>query len=95
MNSDYGMFYKFISFLNLVVEMLDQNFKVVDISIIKSNLEYIKQFASHITVINIDLYLDRLVKIIGLASESKIKTNLEKLVDDCSCELDKLIHKLI
>lgn len=95
MNSEYGMYYKFISFLKLVVEMLDQDFKPVSISLIKSNLEYIKQFGSHIVDIDIDPELNRLVKIIGLASESKIKTGLEKLVDDSSCKLDQLIHKLI
>lgn len=94
MNSDYGMFYKFISFLNLVVEMIDQNFKPIKISIIKSNLEYIKQFGSHITEINIDIYLNRLIKIIDLVNISIIKTGLEKLITDCSSKLDLLIHKL-
>lgn len=95
MNSDYGMFYKLISFLKLVVEMIEQKFKPIEINIIKSNLEYIKQFASHITDINIDTELNKLVKIISLSTEPKIKIELNKLIIECSTKLDKLINKVI
>lgn len=94
MNSDYGMFYKFISFLKLVVEMIEQDFKPVEMDLIRSNLEYIKQFTSHIVAINIDQELDRLIDIIPL-SKNKMKIKLEKLIDDSSSKLDKLINKLI
>lgn len=57
LNSDFGILYKFISFFKLVIEMIDQDFKPVSIEVVKSNLEYIKQFASHITSIKVDLYL--------------------------------------
>ena len=91
MNSDLGMFYKFISFLKLVIEMLDQNFKPVPMSLVKSNLEYIKQFASHITEIKIDSELNQLIKIISCISKLKMKPQLETLVFDCSKKLNDLI----
>lgn len=95
MNSNYGMFYKFISFIKLVVEMLDQDFKPVDISLIKSNLEYIKQFGSHITEIDVDVYLDRLIKIIKMNDKSKMKHALDKLSENCMVKLNRCVSKLI
>lgn len=95
MNSDLGIYYKFISFLRLVIEVINQNFKPIDISIIKANLEYIKQFASSITTIEIEPHLNRLVTIIEYSSNKKIKIALEKLVEECSRELDNMINKVI
>jgi hypothetical protein len=95
MNSDYGMFYKFISFLKLVYEMLEQNFKPIQISLIKSNLEYIKMFGSHITKFIIDKYLNMLIKIINLNDKSIMKKKLDKLIKESSYYLDMKINKEI
>jgi hypothetical protein len=51
LNDDHGIMYKFISFLELTIEMIDQDFRPIDIKLVKDNLEFIKQFASHITTI--------------------------------------------
>ncbi|RZK25146.1 MAG: hypothetical protein EOO43_06270 [Flavobacterium sp.] len=95
MNSDYGMFYKFISFLKLVVELLDQDFKPIKLSLIKLNLEYIKQFASHITTVKVDKYLDRLVRIIDLPNKQKVKSSLDRLIQDAGDDLNREISKVI
>ncbi len=91
LNSEYGILYKFISFLKLVIEMIDQDFKPIQIDIIRKNLEYIKQFLSHIVKININPYLNRLIKIIKINSLVKMKIALEKLVKDASNLLNKEI----
>ena len=91
MNSDYGMYYKFISFLKLVVEMIEQTFKPIEMSLLKTNLVFIKQFASHITDIKIDSKLNELNEIIGITSKAKMKYELNKLITTCSNNLDSLI----
>ncbi|RZK78889.1 MAG: hypothetical protein EOO85_05125 [Pedobacter sp.] len=48
LNSDYGMFYKFIHYVGLVVLMLEQTFKPIPMDLVTTNLEFIKQFANHI-----------------------------------------------
>jgi hypothetical protein len=94
MNSDFGMYYKFISFLNLCLEMLTQKFKPIELSLIRSNLESIKQFGSSITAINIDEYLDKLVKVIAMSKPS-MTSHLEKLIETCGNDLDKRVNKEI
>jgi hypothetical protein len=79
--------------MKLVIKMLDQDFKPITIEMIQTNLEYIKQFASHITSVDIDTELDQLVKIIKSNSKSKIKLDLNKLIAECSTDLDKMIHE--
>lgn len=93
MNSDFGMLYKFVSFLELVIEMIEQDFKPVSIDIVRDNLEYIKAFASHIVSIKVDIYLKRLIKVIKMDSMKKIKKALEKIVTDASAALNKSIFK--
>jgi hypothetical protein len=61
LNSDYGIMYKFVSFLKLVIKMIEQEFKPVAIEVLRDNLEYIKQFASHIVYFKVDVYLKRLI----------------------------------
>ena len=89
MNSEYGILYKFVSFLNLVIEMIEQDFKPVSIDIVRNNLEYIKQFASHIVSIKVDVYLKRLIKVIKM--DKKLIVALDKLVRDASALLNKEI----
>jgi len=93
MNSDYGIFYRFISFLKLVCEVLEQDFKPIPMDLVKSNLEYIKEFTSHITTIQIEPYLNRLNKIIELKSKKQIFKSLEKLATECTDKINKLIAK--
>jgi len=96
LNSDYGMMYKFISFLNLVVEVIDQSFKPVSTKLVKINLEYIKMFASKITTIEIDDELDELVYIIvNVSNKITIRNKLIKLSNKCAMKLDLLVSKLI
>jgi hypothetical protein len=71
--------------------MTEQDFKPVSIDIVRNNLEYIKQFASHILSIKVDVYLKRLIKVIKLDSMKKMKVALEKLVHDASALLNKKI----
>jgi len=91
LNSDYGQFYKFINSLNLVLIMLEQKFKPVSQELIKSNLEYFKQFGSTIIMdgVNLDKVLDKLVKII---SNPNIK-KLELLIKECEFILNNEIKK--
>ena len=91
MNSEYGILYKFVSFLNLVIEMIEQDFKPVSIDIVRNNLEYIKQFASHIVSNKVDVYLERLIKVIKMDSMKKVIVALDKLVRDASALLNKEI----
>lgn len=95
MNGDLGIYHKFISFLKLVVEVITQDFKPVELSLIKSNLEYIKQFASSITTVNIEPHLNKLVHIIELNNKSTIVKNLNTLINNCTDELNKLINKVM
>lgn len=95
LNSDYGRMYKFTNFLKLVIEMIEQDFKPVSMVTIKSNLEYIKQFASHIVTIKVENYLNRLIKIIKMDNIKKMKHELERLVEECSKSLNNSIKKLI
>jgi hypothetical protein len=92
LNGEYGIMYKFISFLNLVIEMIEQDFKPVSIDVLRSNLEYIKQFASHIVSIKVDVYLNRLIKVIKMDSIKKMKSALQKIVHDASITLNKEIY---
>ena len=91
LNSSFGIMYKVTSFLKLVIEMIEQDFKPVSIDVVRDNLEYIKQFASHITSIKVDSYLKRLIKVIKMDSLKKMKVALEKLVNDMSASLNKAI----
>jgi len=93
LNSDYGIMYKFVSFLKLVIEMIEQEFKPVAIEVLRDNLEHIKQFASHIVSFKVDVYLKRLIKIIKLDSIKKMQLALEKLVEDASALLNKEVLK--
>jgi hypothetical protein len=95
LNSDLGLFYKFIRFLKLVIEMIEQTFKPVDLKVIKQNLQYIKQVASHIVEIDIESHLNQLIKIIDLSSKGKIVSSLEKLIEECSRELNNHVLSLI
>jgi hypothetical protein len=95
LNSDYGRMYKFVNFLKLVVEMIEQDFKPVSIAIIRNNLEYIKQFASHIVLMKVEPYLHSLNKIIITDNIKKMKSGLNKLVEDCSNSLNEAISKEI
>jgi hypothetical protein len=91
MNSDLGMFYKFISSLRLVSDVIEQDFRPINIEIVKSNLELIKQFGSHITSIKVDPYIDILIKITSMKTKSKIKSALDNLADKCSNVLNNLV----
>lgn len=91
LNSEYGILYKFISFLKLVVEMMDQDFKEVTLSLVRNNLEYIKQFASHIVHIHIDSLLHKLIKIIKMSNFKKMKPALNAVIDDATALLNKEI----
>lgn len=73
LNSDYGQFYKFINCLNLVLIMMDQKFKPVSKELIKSNLEYFKQFGSTIIMdgVNLDRVLNLLNKIISKPNKKR------------------------
>lgn len=93
LNSDYGQFYKFINCLNLVLIMMDQKFKPVSQELIKSNLEYFKQFGSTILMdgVNLDKSLDKLNKIISSPSKKK----LELLITNCEEILNNEIKKIM
>lgn len=93
LNSDYGAFYKFINCLALVVVMMDQTFKPVPVELIKSNLEYFKQFGSHILMegVNLDNLLNKLVKVI----DSPNKGKLELLIKECEKILNNEIKKIM
>lgn len=91
LNSEFGIMYKFVSFIQLIIEMIEQDFKPVSIEIVRKNLEYIKHFASHIVSLKVDGYLNRLVKVIKLDSMKKMKTALEKIVENASISLNKEI----
>ena len=95
LNSDYGRMYKVVNFLKLVIEMIEQDFKPVSMAIVRSNLEYIKQFASHITTIRVENYLNRLIKIIKMNSIQRMRKELNVLMDDCSKSLNAAIHNLV
>ena len=95
MNSDYGIFYKFITFLNLTVEMIEQTFKPIQLPLIRSNLEFIKEFTSHITSFNTDTYLDELIVVIKSKSKNIMIQKLEKLVEKASKYLDNTVSNLI
>lgn len=56
LNSDYGIMYKFVSFLKLVIEMIEQDFKPVSIEVVRDNLKYIKHYFSRVTSIKIENY---------------------------------------
>jgi hypothetical protein len=75
--------------------MIEQDFKPVSLTIVRNNLEYIKQFASHIVTIKVDNYLDCFNKIIQTDSIQRMKSGLNKLVEDCSKSLNKAISKEI
>jgi hypothetical protein len=94
LNSDVGMFYKFISFLKLVVDMIDQKFKPISMDIIKSNLEYIKQFASHIVNLKVETYLNKLVDIIELNNEKKMSIEMNKLIDLSSKYINRIVGQM-
>ena len=94
LNSDFGIMYKFISFLRLVIEMIEQEFKPVSIEIVRDNLEYIKQWSSSIVSFKVDAYLKRLIKIIKLDSIKKMRLALKKLVEDASALLNNEVHKV-
>lgn len=92
-NSDYGMFYKFISFMKLVEAMINQTFKPVSVELIVDNLEYIKEFASHITTLNIDKYLIELIALIKYRNKKKIGIALEALIEKCKDHINEAIRK--
>lgn len=98
-NSDYGMLYKFVNSMDLIVIMLEQKFKPVSEQLIKSNLEYIKQFGSHITIdkVNLDPVLNKLVKIINSKSFSKntIIKKLTVLIEECQKLLNMEVKILV
>jgi len=73
LNSDYGIFYKFINFLflGLIMQMLEQTFKSIPMKKIKINMEYIKEFANHVTLFDVDDILDSLY--ISLNSITRLK----------------------
>ena len=96
LNSDLGMYYKFISSLKFCVEMLEQTFKKVDLSLIKSNLNHIKEFGSHITKIDtIDKHLDRLNEVIKINTGKKLKYELEELIEECSEDINERVKELL
>ncbi len=64
LNSDYGMFYKTIHDLNVLLLLHENNFKPVSTLFILNNLERIKEFTSHITYFNVDPILDKINYII-------------------------------
>jgi hypothetical protein len=95
MNSELGLFYKFITMLNLVVEMLEQTFKPISMKIVKTNLESIKQFGSNIVGLKIDMYLNQLIKIINMKTKSRMIKGLSKLRQDCITYLNSEVKGLM
>lgn len=85
------MFYKFISLIDLVIVMLEQNFKPISIGVIKSNIEYIKMFGSKITLFDIDEYLDKLVSVVKLDNKHLIGNRLSKLSAECKTKLSNIV----
>lgn len=88
LNSDLGIMFKCINFLQLVMQMIEQDFKPIGIEVIRDNLEYIKAYFSHVTSIKVESYLNRLIKVIKMDSIKKMKVALEKLVTDASKALN-------
>ena len=74
--------------------MIEQDFKPVSIEVVRANLEYIKQFLSHVTTVKVEGYLKRLIKVIKMDSIKKMKGALEKLVKDTSDTLNNAIRKV-
>ena len=99
-NSDYGRFYKVISMFKIVLEMLPQTFKPVTMVLIKNNLEYIKQFGSHVTSFNINNESNRFANILQL-KKSKMIEEIEKLIIECeellnhTLKINNIIQKYI
>lgn len=74
LNSDYGRLYKVIHDLNMVVIMMNQTFKQIKITIIKDNLQRIKEFLSLITELNIDKFVNLLIKCINNLNVNKLES---------------------
>ena len=94
LNSQYGRFFKFIHSLNLCFIMLNEKFKPIELNIIRNNLEYYKQYASNITILNIDNILNRLIDIIKLNKKTMI-IKLEELIKDCQSLLNESVKEYI
>ena len=68
--------------------------------LIKNNLEYIKQFGSHVTSFNINNELNRFANILQL-KKSKMIEEIEKLIIECeellnhTLKINNIIQKYI
>src|SRR4051794_29864464 len=92
-SSDYGIFYKFINFLKLVYDMVDQTFRLIPMTLIKSNLEFIKQFTSHVTKFDVDQFLNKINDIVKIPNKNKFESELDQLINETELYLNKLIKK--
>jgi hypothetical protein len=89
-NSDIGLFYHDIFDLSLCLEMLEQTFKPVSLDLVKDNLQIIKQDVSKITDFKIDYLIDAINSICNLKDKIGIKIELEKLIEKCQNQLNKM-----
>lgn len=88
LNSDKGILYKLICNLELVIIMLEQEFKPISFKIIKSNIQSNKQFGSNITTINID---KELLKLNTISSGSN---NINSMINELKDIINSLKNKL-
>lgn len=86
LNSDFGMLYKTIHDLELVLKMSQQKFKALGHTMLIENLESIKAFTSHITKFEVDTILDS----INLIVEDFAEQKLEQLITYCEKNLNEL-----
>jgi hypothetical protein len=77
-NSSAGLFYKSISEINLLLILINNNFRPVKLIDIINNLQYIKQNISHITTLSIS---DKIDKICKNKSLNTIYKELQKLYE--------------
>lgn len=86
LNSEFGMLYKAIHDLELVLKMSQQKFKAVSHTLLIGNLESIKAFTSHITKFDVDTILDS----INLIIKDFYETKLAQLISYCEKYLNEL-----
>jgi hypothetical protein len=93
LNSDYGILYKFINSLELIVSMCMQKFKPLDIQIIYNNIQTIKEFGRSITHFNIDEYLRKLNEICLINNREQIALEQDKIINNCEKILDSNVKR--
>jgi hypothetical protein len=91
LNSFIGRLYKGINQLNLIIQMLEQTFKPLDIKLAHINIENVKQFASNITEINIDNLLLDLNKLSKTNNKKILIKKLKLIVSQLDDDLNAYI----